>query len=404
MTVVLHTTALSSRPQAPSVDHAELATSRLARLRDELGTAPFDAVVLTAPESIDYATGYRSVGAGLFRGHSMAAIITTEDCWLVAPAGDSAPAAEVGVQPERIVPFGRFFFESTEISPLQSMSDRHTDVATAVQTALREVAGPRIALERAPGSSVPSVVESMHPEAPDATEWMAGVRGCKLPGEVALLRYAAQLAESGIATALEHARPGITEAELASHVAATMVAGGADPRFVVATVGERTALADTYPTERPWRPGELARFDVGCVYRGYWSDMARTAVLGEPDRRMSTRYAALLAGEEQQLALARPGISAGELFDTAVDVVERSGPRPYRRHHCGHGIGLAVYEPPIIAPGVRTALREGMTFCFETPHYELGWGGMMVEDTVVVTASGVDLLTVSPRELMVVEA
>jgi Xaa-Pro aminopeptidase len=402
---MLDVTAAQDLPPVPAVDAAELTTARRERLRQALAEAPFDALVLTAPESITYATGYRSVGSGLFRGHSMAAILTAEDCWLVAPASDTAPAAEVGVRVEHIVPFGRFYFEATEGTPLQSVSDRHAGIAPAVQMALREAiraVGSRVAVEGAPGSSVPAAVSDELPDAPDATKWVATVRGCKLSAEVELLRHAARLAETGIARALEQARPGITEAELASHIAATMVAGGADPRFVVATVGERTALADTYPTQRAWQPGELARFDVGCVYGGYWSDMARTAVLGEPDRLMSTRYAALLAGEEEQLATARPGVTAGELFDTAVEVVQRYGPRPYRRHHCGHGIGLAVYEPPIIAHGVDTALRAGMTFCFETPYYELGWGGMMVEDTVVVTESGVERLTVSPRDLLVV--
>ena len=396
---------LTDLPSArPDVDLRALATERLSRLRRALGEAPFDALVLTSAESVAYATGYRSVGGGIFRGHSMAAVVTADTCWLVAPAADCAAAADAGMPVDRIMPFGRFFFESANGSALAHVADRHDGLTPALATVLRRVAGAAatVGVEGTEDHRVRAALEENGLSWSDAAAWVTDIRGTKLPAEVSLLRYAARLAEAGIEAALAAAAPGVTEAELARVIAATMVAGGAEPRFVVATVGERTSLADAFPTDREWRPGELARFDVGCVYAGYWSDMARTAVLGAPDRVQQDRYAALLAGEEEQLALARPGVTASELFDAAVRVVEAHGLRPYRRHHCGHGIGLSVYEPPIISPGVETPLRAGMTFCFETPYYEVGWGGMMVEDTLVVTDRGVELLTSSSRELRVV--
>ena len=216
-----------------------------------------------------------------------------------------------------------------------------------------------------------------------------------------MLRYAARLSESAVQAALSVAEPGVTERELAAVIAGAMVAGGGDPRFVVATTGERSALADVVPTDRRWRPGETARFDVGCVVEGYWSDIGRTAVLGEPDERQRRVYAAVHAGEQAQLDLARPGVTAAELFRAGFDGTGAKVPS-YRRQHCGHGIGLSIYEPPVIAPDVDAALQAGMTFCFETPYYELGWGGMMVEDTVVVTGDGIEMLCAGDRDLLVV--
>ena len=163
------------------------------------------------------------------------------------------------------------------------------------------------------------------------------------------------------------------------------------------------ALADARPTDNALAPGQLLRFDVGCVYNGYWSDVGRTAVRGEPDELQERRYTAILAGEERQLEMLRPGVHARELFDAAVEVVEEAGLTPYRRHHCGHGIGMEIYEPPIVAPGWDETLDADMTFCLETPFYELGWGGMMVEDTVVVTENGHERLTLSDRDLRVIE-
>ena len=97
-------------------------------------------------------------------------------------------------------------------------------------------------------------------------------------------------------------------------------------------------------------------------------------------------------------------MTASEIFASAVAVVEQGGIRPYRRHHCGHGIGLSVYEAPIISPGVDTPLAAGMTFCFETPYYQVGWGGMMVEDLVLITGDGMTVLTDGDRGLRVVPA
>ena len=103
------------------------------------------------------------------------------------------------------------------------------------------------------------------------------------------------------------------------------------------------------------------------------------------------------------MAALLPGVRAGELFDVAVAAVEGAGLSPYRRHHCGHGIGSSVYEPPIVSPGADDVIEPGMVVCLETPFYELGWGGMMVEDTIVVTGGGHRMLTRSDRSLRVIE-
>ena len=182
-----------------------------------------------------------------------------------------------------------------------------------------------------------------------------------------------------------------------------MAAGGGTPRFTVVTSGPRSALSDARPTERELRHGDLLRLDVGCTVDGYWSDIGRTAVVGEANDLQASRYGAILAGEQAQLEMVRPGITAADLFDVAVSTVEASGLEPYRRHHCGHAIGTEVYERPVIAPGSSTVLEPGMEFCVESPYYEIGWGGMMVEDALVVTADGAEVLTISDRSLRVIE-
>lgn len=382
-----------------------LTAARLRRLRGALDEAPFDWLLLGLRENVAYASGYRSVSGDLAAHSRLAALVGRDDLWLIGPCADTAPAFEAGFPPDRYVAYGRFYFESPGgRDPATRSVAAHDDFGAAIRAALRALgSGPlRVGVDDGVDAEVRAALGAA--EVSDAAAWMRGVRGPKLPGEVALLTRAAELAEEGIAAALAIATAGATERDLAAVIARTMAAGGGVPRFVVVTSGERSALADARPTDRAWKHGELLRFDVGCVYEGYWSDIGRTAVLGAPDDLQARRYAAILAGEGAQLAAIRAGVRASDLFHLAVDTVEANGLRPYRRHHCGHGIGSEVYEPPIVAPEWDDELAAGMTFCLETPFYELGWGGMMVEDTVVVTADGHRRLNGSDRELRVVEA
>ncbi len=381
---------------------APLAVERRARLEAALAVAPFDWLMVSRPESVFYATGHTSISADLFREYVSVALLGPTGPWLVAPSSEAGPALADGVVPsERFIPYGTFFFESEGAAhPATGMAGRHASPAEAVEVALRAVGDGVIGVD---GRAAARFADELRGrEVVDATSWMADLRAVKLPGELALLTRAAALAEAGIDAAIEAAAPGVTERDLAAIVARTMADGGGTPRFTVVASGTRSALADVRPTARAIGVGDLVRFDVGCVVDGYWSDLGRTAVVGAPDARQARLYEAILAGEEAQIAAVRPGVTAGDLHAIAVEVVEDHGLSPYRRHHCGHAIGTEVYEQPIVAPGSATPLEEGMAFCLETPYYELGWGGMMVEDLVVVTAAGADVRSTSDRSLRVI--
>jgi Xaa-Pro aminopeptidase len=331
----------------------------------------------------------------------MAALVTGDDTWLVCPASDTAAACDAGIPGDRVVPYGRFYFAGD--GPAAAMSDRHDGFGPALAEGLSALGNGRRAGVEGPASAAVDAALGGGSTV-DATAWMAAVRRVKLPAEQALLRRAANLAEAGIEAGLAAAGAGVTEREIAARVAAEMAAGGGEPRFVVVTSGPRSALSDAFASERACRPGDLLRFDIGCVYAGYWSDIARTAVIGEPTARQRAFYGALLAGVEAEFTAAKPGTTAGRVFEAAVATVEGQGIRPYRRHHAGHAIGLSVYEAPIVGAAVDLALEPGMVFSLETPYYELGWGGMMVEDTGVVTADGFELFTGIDRSLRVVPA
>ena len=374
------------------------------KLRAALDDSVYDWLALGSAAHIGYSTGYRSVAGDLFGSHRMLALVSADRTVLVGGASDGAAALESGVSAEDYIPFGTFYFESDGgAAPESQLTGRHDsfDDAVVVGVTLAGVSG-RVGFDTGAADLAPAISEAGATPV-DATDWMYELRAVKLPGELELLRRGARLAEQGIDAAIEAAAVGVSEIELANVVAATMAAGGGAPRFTVVTSGPRSALSDARPTGRVLRPGDLLRFDVGCTVDGYWADIGRTVVVGEADDLQASRYAAILAGEEAQLQTVRPGITAEDLFAVAVSAVEASGLKPYRRHHCGHAIGTEVYERPVIARGWPTVLQPGMVFCFETPYYEIGWGGMMVEDALVVTAEGAEVLTVSDRSLRVIE-
>lgn len=403
-------TSVDTGTPAGVVPRQALVAARTARLRDHLAQAPIDAVLALGVANVDYATGYRSVSGSVHGRAAIAALVGVDRTVLAGPVADAAAAFDAGIGEDEFFAHGRFYFESGDgRAAATALVDQHPTHPDAIVAAVRHAgaAGLRIGLDEAACSdALRERLRSQLPEVTwvDSSAWLLRVRAHKLDAEVALLERSARLAEAGIVSALAVARTGVSESELARVVSRTMVDGGGQPRFVVVTSGPRSALADAEPTDRLLAAGDLLRFDVGCQVDGYWSDIGRTAVVGEPTARQAGHYAAILAGEQAQIEGAHPGVTAEELFALAVRITESSGLAPYRRHHCGHGIGLDPYEAPIIGPGSDEVLEAGMTFCVETPYYEIGWGGMMVEDTFVVTDQGARCLTSLARGLTVIPA
>jgi Xaa-Pro dipeptidase len=397
-----------ARSLGPMVS-ADLVRMRAGRLMKAVAASGYSAVIACGAENVAYATGYRSSAGGHRRAQRMAAVVTAGAVLLVAPTADAPAALAGGYPPDGYVPYGSFFFDRAAGQPPGPEAGRAAgSLPAGVSAALDalQIAGAVGVDEADLAPAVRAALESLAPRLRlfSANDWFLSVRRSKFAEEVQLLRHAALLAQRGIVAAFGALRPGVTERQLAAVVAQDMSAGGGRPQFVVVTTGARAALSDVLPGDSQVRAGDLVRFDVGCSYEGYASDIARTAVAGPPTAQQRDRYAALEAGQAAQLAALRPGVTAGDLFDIAVRTVEEHGLRPYRRHHCGHAIGMAGYETPVISPGVGTVVEPGDVYCLETPFYELGWGGMMIEDTVAVGEHANDVFTTLGRELHQVPA
>lgn len=386
---------------------------RRQRLTTVLEAEGLDALVATTTENVYYVSGLRSISHALFRGLELYAVFTRRGTGLVIPFIDTTGVAADRIAVDHVACYGRFFFEYAEDPGEIGRRIREWTRAPAASAAdaLAGVLGDLGVLGRRVGLDEGNLFA---PTWRRLEERLAGTtltpayqlfrqaRMVKGPDEVAALERAALIAEDGIAAVLGMLRPGVTEREAARVYEEEVVRRGAQPFFTVVTIGERAALADVHPSDRALRPGDLVRFDLGCLVGPYRSDIARTAVLGRPTDRQARTYAAIRAGEQAAIAAMKPGVPVSQLFEIAVRVTREQGLPHYQRHHVGHGIGLEPYDPPTINAATHTALEPGMVLCVETPYYEHGWGGVQVEDAVEVTPGGARRLTRSSQDLVVI--
>ena len=381
----------------PPADLAALCRSRFFSVAGDL-----DAVITSDPVHIGYLCGYRSLLHDMTR-YRQALIVTRDRLLLVTGSSDGAAALEVLGSPEGIWRYGTFFVEqSPNFGGYREMPPSSEDFPTALVAALQNInlRRGRVGLDLI-GCGEQAIVRRVLDGCTfvNADDVFRCSRMIKLEGELELLRKASSITDQAIALIHPLIRAGVSEIEIAGEITRYIVHNGGIARFVVVTSGERSSRVDAYASNRELAENDLVRLDIGCTIGGYWSDMARTFTVGEPTDLQQERYDALLKGETAQLAMLKPGILAVDLYEEAIRTVRAGALPDYNRNHCGHGIGLRVSEYPLLAPGQDVLIEPGMVFCVETPYYEIGWGGMMVEDTAIVTKEGYELISFSSRLL-----
>ncbi len=388
-----------------------------ARAEALMAAQGLDALVATTYQNVYYASGFWSFTQPLLRTAQVYAVLPrgAPDRVAVAfPVSEADMVAECPPHAARLIPFGVFYVERGD-APLDGDGDARllqlgveavpeptaADALAAALAAAGVTAG-RVGIDEI--GIAPDVLERVRARLdrvtwlPAARTWRA-VRAVKTPEEVVRLHRAARIVEGAIDAALQAAHVGMTERALARVFNEAVLAAGAQPLFAVIAFGAHAAYPNARPGERRLQAGDLIRFDVGCLSQGYCADIARTAVFGAPSPRQAAVYRALLAGLDAALAAVRPGTSAQAVFEAAMAAAQRAGLRHYRRHHVGHGVGLEIYDEPLLGPGQAIPLEAGMVLEVETPYYELGFGGLQVEETVLVTDGGCRLLTESDRSL-----
>ncbi len=229
------------------------------------------------------------------------------------------------------------------------------------------------------------------------------LRMVKSEPEIATIRAAVHLNSEALEQTLADFKPGVTEGDLAAEIEYRMRRLGADgPSFdTIVASGPRAALPHAHPTDSAVLPDELLLIDMGATVAGYASDMTRTMALGKLGRKARRMYQAVWESQLAAIEAVRPGVTCHTVDRAARRVLAQFGFEKLFIHSTGHGLGLEIHEGPRIGRREPTALEAGMVITIEPGVYLEGFGGVRIEDTVAVTASGCEVLTPTGKELRI---
>jgi Xaa-Pro aminopeptidase len=222
--------------------------------------------------------------------------------------------------------------------------------------------------------------------------------------EIASLRAAAALGASLFERALEVIRPGVTENEVAAEMEYMARRSGAEemsfPTIIAA--GKRSALPHGRASTATIPPRGFVVCDFGVILSGYCSDRTRTVYVGRPTGEARRIYEAVYEAQAAAIAAVKSGVGVGEVDAAARNVLKKKGLAKHFTHSTGHGVGLEIHEPPRIAAGQSQILQSGMVITVEPGVYITGSGGVRIEDMVVVTNQGCEVLASSKKELIAI--
>ena len=234
--------------------------------------------------------------------------------------------------------------------------------------------------------------------------WIEELRMVKSSAEIALIRRSVETNSRAFEQAVARILPGMTEQDLAAELEYRMRRLGAEkPAFeTIVAAGVRSALPHAQPTAARLKPRGLVLVDMGAQQDGYCSDMTRMLYLGAPTAKVMRVYRAVLEAQLAAIAAARPGASTAAVDRAARRVLKGYGLDRAFVHSTGHGLGLEIHEPPRLGKRDKTRLEAGMAITIEPGVYLEGFGGIRIEDTVLVTGTGCEILTPTSKELRVI--
>lgn len=230
---------------------------------------------------------------------------------------------------------------------------------------------------------------------------IAGLRSRKETEEIEKIRRAIEIASRSFEDVLPRIKPAARERSLAEFFDCRVKRRGAEKVAfdTIVASGPRAALPHGAPSEKRLAKHETVVVDFGARFQGYHSDETKTLLLGRPDARQQRIYDLVRRAQEKALKAVHPGVSVRRIDGAAREVIGRAGYGEFFGHGTGHGVGLAIHEEPSVSPRGRGIVEQGMVITVEPGIYIPGWGGVRLENMVLVTARGCEVLTRLPKDL-----
>ena len=231
------------------------------------------------------------------------------------------------------------------------------------------------------------------------------LRTVKDAGEVARIRGAGRITAEAFEKVLGSVKPGVAELDLVAEIEYQMRKKGAEGAAfeTIVASGARGALPHARASRKLLKENELVIFDLGAILGTYAADMTRTVHLGQPSRRVRSLYDAVAEAQEEAVRAALPGVRAGDVDAVARRSLRARGLAGLFTHSTGHGVGMEIHEMPRLARGEKGRLQTGQVVTVEPGVYSQGWGGIRIEDTILVGTTGPEVLTPASKDKWIVE-
>ena len=234
-------------------------------------------------------------------------------------------------------------------------------------------------------------------------ETIEKIAAIKDEAEIANIKRAVGITDRVFSEILSLVKPGVTELDLAAEISYRQRKHGAeaDAFETIVASGERGALPHGRATTKKIKHGEFVTLDFGCIYNGYHSDLTRTIAVGKPKPEGKKIYTIVLDAQQKAIDAAMNGVTGKDLDAIARSHIRKNGYDKYFRHSLGHGLGLQIHEPPRISVLSTAVLETGNVITIEPGIYVPGFGGVRIEDDVVIRNGNCEVLNRSPKELLI---
>lgn len=368
--------------------------ARLERLQRRMQDKSLDAVFVTNPKNVQYLTGFVSMMPGevqAFGDPEGIVVVYAGECHLLCD--------------------GRYIAGARNLSGATAHEIASPTSAKVFAEAISRIVGAgsqKIGYERDAllyGDAV-ALMDSMPDVAwTPAEEMLAALRVIKTPEEVELIRRAQAITSECFAHMAGFIRIGLSERDVALEIDSYLRRNSEGNSFSpIVAFGETGCNPHYLPSpQRKLQKGQLVLLDFGSIHQGYCGDMTRMVCMGKADERQREVYDLVLQAQLRCLDGIKPGVTCHALDALCRDYFADRDCVEQFAHGTGHGVGLAIHEDPRIKKGFETRIEPGMVFTVEPGLYYVGWGGVRIEDMIVVTETGYDNLTTTPKTLVELE-
>lgn len=351
---------------------------RVENLRKAMKKEQVDGFLVTSPYNLLYLTN--------FTGTTGLAVITLDKAFFVTDFRYTEQAAAQAQGFEIIKNVGPIFDEVAKLcaqEELNGLAFEENHVSFAEYSVLEEI------IEETPLIPISGMIENL--------------REVKDEEEIAITQKACAIADQGFDYVLKTIKPGMTEIEVANQLdfyMRSLGASGVSFDTIVAS-GLRSAMPHGVASEKVIEQGDLITLDFGCYYQGYVSDMTRTFAIGDPGEKLREIYQVVLEAQLKVLEAAKPGLTGIQLDAVARDHITAAGYGEAFGHSTGHGIGLEIHEGPNVSFRADKQFVPGNIITDEPGIYLPGIGGVRIEDDLLITPDGNQVLTHAPKELII---